>query len=186
MKSWSHVHQRIGEHEQSKMHRDSADAYFLLANRADVKGLLAGNQMCSCHEQVKKKRQVMERIMDVVKVIRKCGLSYRGDKAEGAYTLENIADNHGNFLELLNIQQRISSCTEESKKHHESGAKGRGSLVTLMSKDMVNKVVDVLREVIKGTIADEVRKAGTFSVQIATTQDAYFNRPACYHLEVCY
>lgn len=79
MKSWSHVHQRIGEHEKSKMHRDSADAYLLLANRAD-------NQMCLCHDQVKKKRQVMERIMDMVKVIRKCGL---GDKAEGAYTLLN-------------------------------------------------------------------------------------------------
>lgn len=135
--------------------------------------------MSLCHEQVKKKRQVMERIIDVIKVLGKCGFSYRGDEAEGAYTLENIAVNHGNFLELLIIlswydlylQQHISSCTEESKKHHESGAKGRGSLVTLMSKDMVNKVVDVLRKVIKGTTADEVQKAGMFSVQIDTTQD---------------
>lgn len=179
MKSWSLVHQRIGEHEKSTMHRHSADAYFLLANRADVKSLLAANQMGLCREQVKKKWQVMERIMDVIKVIGKCGLGYRGDKAEGAYTPENIAVNHGNFLELLilsswydpYVQQHISSCTEESKKHHESGAEGRGSLVTLMSKDIVNKVVDVLRKVIKGTTADEVRKAGMFSVQIDTQDD---------------
>lgn len=39
--------------------------------------------------------------------------------------------------------------------HHDSGAKGRGSLV-LMSKDIVNKVVEVLKKVIKSAIADEV------------------------------
>lgn len=131
------------------------------------------------HEQVKKKHQVMERILDVVKVIGKCGLSYRGDKAESAYTLENTAVDHGNFLKLLILlsrydlclQQDISSCIEQSKIHHDSGAKGRGSLVTLISKDIVNKVVDVLKKVIKSTIADEVREAGMFSVQIDTTQD---------------
>uniref|UniRef100_A0A671TTT5 Uncharacterized protein n=1 Tax=Sparus aurata TaxID=8175 RepID=A0A671TTT5_SPAAU len=179
MKTWKHVHQRIEEHEKSKIHRDSADAYFLLAQRADVKSLLAGKQMSLHHEQVKKKRQVMERIVDVIKVIGKCGLSYRGDKAEAAYTLENTAVNHGNFLELMTLlsrydlclQQHMSSCIEQSRRHHDTGAKGRGSLVTLLSKDIVGKVVDVLSQVIKGKIADEVREAGMFSVQIDTTQD---------------
>ena len=140
---------------------------------------MAGKQISSHHEQVKKKRQVMERIIDVIKVIGKCGLSYRGHKAEAAYTLEDTAVNHGNFLELLILlsrydlclQQHISSCIEQSKKHHDTGAKGRGSLVTLLSKDMVEKVVDALSQVIKGTISDEVREAGLFSVQIDTTQD---------------
>jgi len=179
MKTWKHVHQRIEEHEKSKIHRDSADAYFLLAKRADIKSLLAGKQMSSHHEQVKKKRQVMECIIDVIKVIGKCGLSYRGDQAEAAYTLEDTAVNHGNFLELvillsrydLYLQQHISSCIEQSKKYHDTGAKGRGSLVTLLSKDIVEKVVDALSQVIKGTISDEVREAGLFSVQIDTTQD---------------
>lgn len=179
MKTWKHVHQRIEEHEKSKIHRDSADAYFLLAKRADIKSLLADKQMSLHHEQVKKKHQGMERIIDVIKVIGKCGLSYRGDKAEAAYTLEDTAVNHGNFLELvillscydLCLQQHISSCIEQSKKHHDTGAKGRGSLVTLLSKDIVGKVVDALSQVIKGTISDEVREAGLFSVQIDTTQD---------------
>lgn len=121
----------------------------------------------------------MECIIDVIKVIGKCGLSYRGDKAEAAYTLEDTAVNHGNFLELvillsrydLCLQQHISSCIEQSKKHHDTDAKGRGSLVTLLSKDIVGKVVDALSQVIKGTISDEVREAGLFSVQIDTTQD---------------
>lgn len=43
--------------------------------------------------------------------------------------------------------------------------------MTLLSKDIVGKVVDALSQVIKGTISDEVREAGLFSVQIDTTQD---------------
>jgi len=69
MKHWKHIHQRIVEHEKSKTHRDSADAYFLNVQKADVKSLLTSNQMSLRAEQVKKKRQVMERLVDVVKVI---------------------------------------------------------------------------------------------------------------------
>ncbi|RXN33944.1 zinc finger MYM-type 1-like protein [Labeo rohita] len=130
-------------------------------------------------EQVKKKRQVMERIVDVIKVIGKCGLSYRGDNEEAGYSLENIAVNHGNILELILLlsrydiclQQHVNTCIENSKKQHETGAKGRGALVTLLSKETFNKVVDVIGQLIKLTIAEEVRQAGMFSVQLDTTQD---------------
>ena len=156
-----------------------ADAYFLKIQKAHVKSLLTGNQMWLRAEQVKKKCQVMERIVDVVKVIGKCGLSYRGDKEEWAFSLENIAVNHGNVLELILLlsrydiclQQHVNSCIEDSKKQHETGAKGRGALVTLLSKETINKVVDVISQLIKVTIAEEVRQAGMFSVQIDTTQD---------------
>lgn len=130
-------------------------------------------------EQVKKKRQVMERIVDVVKVIGKCGLRYRGDKEETGYSLENLAVNHGNILELIILlskydiclQQHVNTCFENSKKQHETGAKGRGALVTLLSKETFNKVADVISQLLKMTIAEEVRQAGMFSVQIDTTQD---------------
>ena len=57
------------EHEKSKTHRDSADAYFLNVQKADVKSLLTGYQMSLRADQVKQKRQMMERIYDVIKVI---------------------------------------------------------------------------------------------------------------------
>ncbi len=139
-----------------------------------MKSLLTGNQMLLHADQAKQKRQVMERIADVIKVIGKCGLSYRGDE-EAGYSLENI----GNILELILLlsrydiclQQHVNTCIENSKKQHETGAKGRGSLVTLLSKDTFDKVVDVISQLIKATIAEEVRQAGMFSVQIDTTQD---------------
>lgn len=119
----------------------------------------------------------MERVIDVVKVIGKCGLSYRGHRHEAAHNLENIAINHGNFLELILLlskydvclQEHVSDCIQKSKK--QMGSKGRGSLVTMMSKTTAKKVIEVIRMLIQQKIAAEVRKAGMFSIQMDTTQD---------------
>lgn len=121
----------------------------------------------------------MDRIVNVVKVIGKRSLSYRGSDFEAAYTLEDRSLDHGNFLEMIMLlglydpclQQHLTECIEKSKALHESGARGRGSLVTLLSKDTVNKVIKVISQLIKETIASEVREAKMFSVQIDTTQD---------------
>ena len=45
MNAWKHVHQRIEEHERNQVHRDSAEAYFMKANQADIASLLGGKQM---------------------------------------------------------------------------------------------------------------------------------------------
>lgn len=105
----------------------------------------------------------MKRIVDVIKVIDKCGLSYRGDKAEAAYSLENIAFNHGNFLELILLlrkydvclQQHLNSWIGNSKKQHETGEKGRGSLVTLLSK-VVDVISQLMRPLLQRNLSREV------------------------------
>lgn len=55
----------------------------------------------------------MERVINVVKVICKCGLSNRGHSQEAAYTLENIASNHSNFLELILLLSKYDVCLQE-------------------------------------------------------------------------
>ncbi len=83
------------------------------------------------------------------------------------------------FLELILLlskydaclQAHISECIEKSKKMHESGHKGRGSLLTLLSKTTVNKVISVISLLIQQRISEEVKEAGMYSVQMDTTQD---------------
>ena len=110
MKAWKHVHQRIEEHERNQVHRDSAEAYFMKANQAD---------MASHHRSDKGHW--------------KCGLSYRGTHFEAAYTWENMALDHGNFLEMIlllskfdvSLQEHVSKCIKKSESLNETGAKGR-------------------------------------------------------------
>lgn len=94
-----------------------------------------------------------------------------------------LADNtvdHGNFLELILLlgkydvclKEHLDDCVEKSKKlHQSSGTKGRGSLITLLSKTTVNSIIETVRSLIKESISSDVQKAGMSSVQLDTTQD---------------
>jgi len=52
------------------------------------------------HER-KKNRQIFERIIAVIKLIGKRGLSYRSKRNEAAYSLNHHNLCHGNFLEIM-------------------------------------------------------------------------------------
>lgn len=180
MSDWRHVHQRSEEHEKSMAHRNCAEAYFLNGSKADIKNLLGGRQLTEQRNQVKKRCQVLERVVEVVKVIGKRGLSYRQVENEAEYTLDNDSLDHGHFLELIILlgkydgclKEHLSNVIEKSKKLHVSpGSRGRGSLISLLSKTTVNSVIDTIRNLIQQVISTEIRKAGLFSVQLDTTQD---------------
>lgn len=95
------VHQRIKKHEGSKMHAHCTEAYFLYLHEKDINTILFPKQTIIRKDQIKKKRQILERVIDIVKLIGKRGLSFRGTKCEAAYTLDDPKLDHGNFLELI-------------------------------------------------------------------------------------
>ncbi|KAJ8402055.1 hypothetical protein AAFF_G00372900 [Aldrovandia affinis] len=136
--------------------------------------------MSAHRQQVRKKRQVLERVVDVVKAIGKRGLSYRHVENEAAYKWDDCTLDHGNFLELIlvigkydvSLKEHLDECMKKSKElHASSGTKGRGSLITLLSKTTVNSVIDSIGHLIQETIASDIQKAGMFTVQLDTTQD---------------
>lgn len=68
MSDWRHAHQRTEEHEKSITHSTCAEAFFLRCSKADIESMFAGSQMSAHREQVRKRRQVLERVVDVVKM----------------------------------------------------------------------------------------------------------------------
>ena len=73
------------EHEHSSAHLKRSAAYLLYRKQSNVTQLLTGTHQ----KEVRKRRQVMERIIAVVKLIGKRGLSYRGSNEEAAYALDD-------------------------------------------------------------------------------------------------
>lgn len=178
-----HFHQRIQEHEKSKSHVSCAGAYLMYLKKLNIEHLVSGSQLSLRSEQVKKRRQVMERIIDIIKFIGKRCLSYRG-KAEASYTLENEDIDHGNFLELILLlskydiclQQHVQESIEKSKTQHlrnqeKQGASGRGNLLTMISKTSINYIIETIGAMIRTKIAEDVIASGMFTIQIDTTQD---------------
>lgn len=56
---------------------------------------------------------MLERIIDVMKLIGKRGLSHRGQQVEAAFTLDDDTIDHGNFLEIILLLGKYDVCLKE-------------------------------------------------------------------------
>jgi hypothetical protein len=179
MCDWRHVYKRLAEHEASKGHLECVQAHLVFEGDATIEVYLGQSGRTVRLKEVQRNREVFKRVVEAVKLIAKCGLSYRGSQNEAAYNLLNDDVNHGNFLEILLFLAKfdlvmcahIESCARKSAKSHDAGKKTAGGLVTFLSKTTVNTVIDALSKLVKQRIASEVKAAGMYSVQLDTTQD---------------
>jgi len=89
---------RIKEHEKSVNHENNSEAFLLFTNSNDIQSRLDTVRQFENNER----RAVLQRLIDIVKLIGKRGLSYRGAKnAKAAYTLNDSSLDHGNVLEII-------------------------------------------------------------------------------------
>ncbi|KAI6657353.1 hypothetical protein LOD99_101 [Oopsacas minuta] len=172
MSTWKHVYQRIEEHESSQYHKQNIDAFLIRSSECDISFLLVRDATNIRKSQVIQKRRVMERIIDILMFIGKRGLSYRGNKAESAFLLDDPLIDHSNFLELLLLLSKYDEILRvhldkvicKSKKRHSSlceGQKGRGSLITLISKTTLNYILETIHQLQLDLIVQEVKKPGS-------------------------
>jgi len=137
MSDWKHVYQRISEHETSKCHMQCSEAYFMHVQQKNIENLLLVYQKRMQREEIKKNGAVLERIIEVIKVIGKRGLSIRGKNNEAAYLLNDPILDHGNFLGMIILlskydtvlNQHLNKIINTSKKMHKRGSQGHGSFV---------------------------------------------------------
>ena len=110
------------------------------------------------------RRQVLEHVVDIVKVIGKRGLSYSGMQSEAVYTLEDASMDHSHFLDVIIqlgkydvcLKEHLTECIEKSKNLHQSGTRRRGSLITLLSKNTVNNIIHTVQSIIQETMSNEI------------------------------
>lgn len=178
--SSSNLYTRISEHEKSKNHENNFEAFLLNSNMFDINSRFTSGK----RYEVEKNKAVLERLIDIIKVIGKRGLSYRDAKnAEAAYTLNDSSLDHGNFLEMVMVLSKFDFVLKEhtdraifksqkSKNRQTVSKLGRaGSLVTFLSKTTVDYIIEIIGFLMKTTIAENVRKAAFFTIQIDSTQD---------------
>lgn len=171
-----HLYTRINEHESSKQHVDAVEAYMMNTENKSIEVMLFEKQLSMRRKRVEELRTVFERIVDVIKLIGKRGLSSRG-AYEAAKDLDKPNISHGNFLDLLLFLSKydaplcahIQSVIQAAKTRSDSGQ--RSQFRTLLSKNTANIVIKSIATLIKRRISNEIEKAGMYSIQIDTAQD---------------
>lgn len=163
---WSHDYQRI---------------HFLnYSNKKTVDYRLFSDQLHKKKSKVTKIINIIERVIDVIKLIGKRRLSYRAHLNESSKSLKDPTLDHGNFLDILLLLKKydlilsdhIEEITKNAIKNYDRGkGKGRGSSLTFISKTTVNMIIDSISILMKKSIANNVREAGIFLIQLNTTQD---------------
>ena len=165
---------RIDTHESSAEHRRTVDAYFTWAKSTDIVSCLFRSHKSEHNRKVERYRKVLEREIDVLKLIGKRGLSYRGKRHENSKSLSLRNVDRGNFLEIMLLFSKYDAVLMEhieDVRNRNVVTKGRGSHVTLLSKTTVNTLLDIIRDCIQEKIAADLRDAQMYSIEIDTTQD---------------
>ncbi|XP_050064310.1 uncharacterized protein LOC126553187 [Aphis gossypii] len=171
------LYRDIVRHENSIFHQNSSCTAVRFQLNKDIECIINRDVMAKRSQEVHNRRQVLERLIDIVIFIGRQGIPYRG-KHEAANSLKNIEVNHGNFLELvlliskydtiLNQHVKMSITLSEKAK----SKKGRGSLITFMSKNFINNnIIIPIGAAIQGTIVKEIKECIKFSIMIDSTQD---------------
>ena len=120
--------------------------------------------------------------MDIILFLAKQNMAFRGHRNEGAASLEDPSENNGNSLEMVlflskydKVWKRHVDKAIKKSKHQKmlpgSKRKGRGALVTFLSKKTIAKLLKICSDSIRRCIVNDILEAGRFSVQMDSTQD---------------
>lgn len=141
---------RVQEHEKSKAHLQAVSDY-ISWNHNSVEESFA-RQLTISKTEIQRKRDFLSRVIDIIKLIGKLGLPYRGAK-EAAHTLDNQLVNHGVLLELILLLTRydqvtadhVETCVKKSQdaydKWKKKGRKGRLGRGTDISKILIKILI---------------------------------------------
>ena len=182
-----HLYTRLTEHEHSHCHNAAVEAYMRhLSKVGTISHMLGSPSAERKRHMVEHRRAILHRVIEIIKTLGKQGLAFRGKRNESSFTLLDDAVNHGNFLAVAKLigkfdevmQNHIKAIAEKGRQNAEKrtlqqkqGKVGRGSFITFLSKSTVTSLVQVMRNLIQERIANDVRAAGIYSIEMDSTQD---------------
>ena len=177
-----YVYEKVAKHEESKGHVNSVKSYIAALSQKDVRSLIDKEGISRRQAEVQQNRMVIHRIIDIILFLAKQNIAFRGHRNKGAASLEDSGANHGNFLEMVVLlskydkvlKRHVDKVVKKSKQQKMlpgSKRKGRGALVTFLSKKSIAKLLKICSDSIRRCIVNDILMAGKFSVQMDSTQD---------------
>ncbi|KAL4089376.1 hypothetical protein QTP88_024422 [Uroleucon formosanum] len=185
---FTHIHIAIKKHECSVAHNNAVQNYIRASTENSIEFSINRDLMQLKKTQTEENIHVIKQIFEIIKFLGKQGLPFRGSgNSESLYHLGRTSDintNRGNFLELVQftakrdpiLQKHLSSSIKNSERrkykqeNNSKYSRGRGSLVTFLSKTTINKIIDSILNSIRDKIKQEL-SGQKFSIQVDSTQD---------------
>ncbi|KAF0742362.1 zinc finger MYM-type protein 1-like [Aphis craccivora] len=180
------MYSAIERHEKSIIHTNAVESYFQASKEMSMEYLINRNMMAVKRQETENNIHVLKEVFEIIKFLGRQNLPYRGSASnETISNFDDILINKGNFLEMVqfaskkdailheHLRQAIKNSKlrkERLEKNKNLNSKGRGSLVTFLSKTTVDKVISGILKAIRNKIKNELGDQN-FSIQMDSTQD---------------
>ncbi|KAG8451982.1 hypothetical protein GDO86_003968 [Hymenochirus boettgeri] len=156
---WKNASVRLMEHEDSKQHKD---CYLQMQSRAKMHGRIDHHLIQRQNEEIKYWREVLKRVVTVVKFLSTRGLPFRGSNEKfGSLT-------NGNYLMMLEAISAHDPFLEEHIKKY--GTVGSGT-ASYLSKTVCYEFIDILSSKVLDAIIKEIKEAKYYSISVNSTPD---------------
>lgn len=190
LRDWKKAQEKLTKHEKSQSHVEAAIDFANYCHQKPIKEQLSmKNTNIESERQlrVKRNREVMKRLIEITICLAEQGLAFRSHR-EDITDQSSQSSSQGNFLALVkllakydetlshhltNVKKRksISSCKKREGKQRKSKGSGRGNLVTFLSAESQNKLINSIANKILHVILDEIKTAHYYSIAMDSTTD---------------
>ena len=157
--NWKNVSERLSEHENSTIHRDSVLKFSSRAEnckRIDYEMVKEYNKECAYW------RSVLKRVVLVIQFLAERGLPLFGDK-ETIGSLKN-----GNYLGILELLARFDPFIAEHLEKHANPGKGN---VNYLSSTVATEILQLMSDKVLKYIISEIRESKYYGLIVDSTPD---------------
>lgn len=158
-KDWKHISNLLMEHENSLQHRQCMINYVA---RMKTTGRIDSELLSQYNTEVNYWKNVLKRIVAVVKFLASRGLAFRGDNE----TLGS--QNNGNYLGCLELVSEFDPFLADHIQN--CGNRGKGS-TSYLSANICNEFINLMGQQVLKTIVKELKSAKYYSISVDSTPD---------------
>ena len=196
-RDWKKAVEKFAKHEKSHCHIDATVDFHNFCFHIPVNEQLsneAAKTETARKQKVRKNREVMKRLIDITLCLAQQGMAFRGHREvdePSFFAEEEVLDETctGNFCSVVNLLAKYDAPLSNhiravrnsrlrrrrnpiGKTNGKKSRSGRGNLVSFMSADLQNKIINSIGKQLKKLIVGEINAAGIYSIAMSCTTDS--------------
>jgi len=158
-KDWKHISNFLMERENSSLHKQSMMKY---VSRSKTIARVDNGLISQYNAEINYWKNVLKRIVAVVKFLASRGLGFRGDNEMLG------SQNNGNYLGCLELISEFDPFLADHIQNY--GSRGKGS-TSYLSANICNEFINIMGEKVLTTIISEIKAAKYYSISVDSTPD---------------